>query len=332
MTEKTRMLTDAADAPSVQSLLTAWLQHPAVELAPLTIRRYRQAVLHFLSWYEEADGHALTLVDLHPITLAGYRGALQEAAATSTVNTHLSAVRTWCAWLQAQGYLPSNPAAHVKLVGRQKAPAPRALKPAQVNALLRQAQHTRYPARNTAIVQMLIQTGMRINECAALRWEDLEYGERRGQVRIRAGKGNKARIVPLNDSVRHALAAYVGPALGVTPTLKAVASAWPRVSDRRRALWTSERHQALSVREMSRVVHHLVHSCAARSLVPADATTHSLRHTFATRYLATHRDDLIGLARLLGHDSLDTTSVYVQPTEEELAARVERLDLNAYGR
>lgn len=53
---------------------------------------------------------------------------------------------------------------------------------------------------------------------------------------------------------------------------------------------------------------------------------------YATRYLATHPDDLIGLARLLGHSSLDATKIYVQPTEEELSARVDRIDLNAYGR
>lgn len=332
MTEKTLVRTEASDDPPVEALLNAWLQHPTGELAPLTVRRYRRAVLHFLSWYEEADGRALSKADLHPITLAGYRGALQDAAATSTVNTHLSAVRTWCAWLHAQGYLPSNPAAHVKLISRQESPAPRALQFAQVNALLRQAQHTRYPARNTAVVQMLIQTGMRMSECAALRWEDLVYGERRGQVRIRGGKGNKARAVPLNNSVRQALAEYVSPSLGVAPTLKAVAAAWPHGSGQGRPLWTSERHQQLSVREMSRIVHHLVRSCAARGLLPADATPHRLRHTFATRYLATHSDDLIGLARLLGHSSLDTTIVYVQPTEEEVTARLEGLDLNAYGR
>jgi integrase/recombinase XerC len=48
--------------------------------------------------------------------------------------------------------------------------------------------------------------------------------------------------------------------------------------------------------------------------------------------LAAHRDDVVGLARLLGHSSLDATRIYVQPTEEELAVRVERIDLNAYGR
>ncbi|GAA5530731.1 hypothetical protein [Herpetosiphon gulosus] len=54
-------------------------------------------------------------------------------------------------------------------------------------------------------------------------------------------------------------------------------------------------------------------------------------HTFARRYLATHPGDLIGLARLLGHTDLNTTSRYTQPTMAELAERVDQLGLNAYG-
>ncbi len=80
------------------------------------------------------------------------------------------------------------------------------------------------------------------------------------------------------------------------------------------------------------MIQDLVRACAVRGVVPAGMTPHSLRHTFATRYLAAHRDDLVGLARLLGHSSLDATRIYVQPTEEELATRVDRIDLNAYGR
>lgn len=297
------------------------------------MRRYDGALRRFLAWYAEEEGRPLTLSDLHPITLAGYRGALQQAAATSTVDTHLCALRAWCAWLHAQGYLATNPAARLKLVGRQEPAAPRALTPAHVNALLRAAQRTRYPARNTAILQMLVQTGLRIGECAALCWGDVAFGEKRGQVRVRAGKGNKTRTVPLNDSARQALADYVAPLLGVEPTMKAVAAAWPPSQTQPAApLWTSERATALSVREMSRLVQGLVRDCAARHLAPPEATAHSLRHTFATRYLATHPHDLVGLARLLGHGGLEATRIYVQPTEEDLAARVNRIDLNAYAR
>lgn len=78
------------------------------------------------------------------------------------------------------------------------------------------------------------------------------------------------------------------------------------------------------------MIQGLVRDCAARQLAPPDATPHSLRHTFATRYLATHPHDLVGLARLLGHSALEATRIYVQPTDEELAVRVNRIDLNAY--
>jgi site-specific recombinase XerD len=75
----------------------------------------------------------------------------------------------------------------------------------------------------------------------------------------------------------------------------------------------------------------LVRDCAARQLVPATAGAHTLRHTFATRYLVAHPGDLVGVAAILGHSSLNTTRIYVQPTAEQLAMYMEQLDLNAYG-
>ena len=80
---------------------------------------------------------------------------------------------------------------------------------------------------------------------------------------------------------------------------------------------------------MGRMIDGLVHDCATRGLVPAAAGAHILRHTFATRYLAAHPDDLVSLATLLGHSSLNTTRIYVQPTAEQLVERVEGLALNA---
>ena len=69
---------------------------------------------------------------------------------------------------------------------------------------------------------------------------------------------------------------------------------------------------------------------AARHLIPTTTRAHTLRHTFAARYLAAHAQDLVGLAAMLGHSSLNTTRIFVQPTAEQLADRVERIDLNAY--
>ncbi len=299
------------------------------EFSPATLKRYRSVFQRFLTWFKGVEHRPPELADLHPITLVGYRNWLQETDAAATVNTHVYALRTWCAWLVANAYLAANPAARLKLLQQQPRAAPAALQPRQVHALLQAAQQTRYPARNTAILQMMLQTGLRIGECAALRWGDLAVGERHGTVLIRAGKGNQTRRVPLNQSIRQALANYVAPISHVESTLKAVAAVWPSQPPTH-PLWQSERGSQLSVREIGRMIQQVVHTCAVRNTVPEATTPHSLRHTFATRYLLRHPGDLVGLAWLLGHSSIRTTQVYVQPTEEEMAKRVSQIDLNAY--
>ncbi len=81
---------------------------------------------------------------------------------------------------------------------------------------------------------------------------------------------------------------------------------------------------------MRRVIACLVRDCSAGGLVPEDASAHTLRHTFAMFYLKDNPGDLVGLATLLGHSSLDTTRIYGQHSTEYLASRVDRFALNAY--
>lgn len=325
--------TAALTAPRLaEDLLAPWLQDLTVDRAPATARRYASAMRRFLRWYLAQEQRPLQIDHLTPIVLVGYRNALQQTEATSTVNTHVCALRAFATWLVRQNHLATNPATRFKLVGRQEAAAPQALTDTEVNALLRAAGRSRHPTRDVAIIQVLLQTGMRIGECAALMWEDISFGEKRGTVTIRAGKGNKARRVPLNASARQALAEYAAPIFGVLPTLKALAAVWPasQAGAVPSPLWRSQKGGRLSVSAMGRMIDGLVRDCAMRGLVPATAGAHTLRHTFATRYLAAHPDDLVSVATLLGHSSLNTTRIYVQPTAEQLADRVERIDINAY--
>jgi site-specific recombinase XerD len=306
----------------------------AADRSAHTVRRYVGAVRYFLQWYEAEERRPLSLDDLTPIALIGYRNHLQhhESKATSTVNSAVAALRAWCAWLHEHAYLAGTPAVRLKFVGREVESAPKGLKDREVNALLRAAQHTRYAERDYAILQMLLQTGMRIGECAALNYEDIVFGERSGSVTIRAGKGNKARIVPLNGSARTALADYVAARLGVAPSLSAVATAWPhrQPGAAPTPLWRSQKGGRLSISAIRDMIDTLVHACAARGVVPPDTSAHTLRHTFGMNYLNANPGDLFGLSTLLGHTSLDTTRLYGQPTGDQLAARVDRLKLNAY--
>ncbi|MDP9410973.1 MAG: tyrosine-type recombinase/integrase [Actinomycetota bacterium] len=319
----------------VEELVSEWSRDlESYDRSRHTVRAYLGSVRDFLLWYSNEEGRLPDLPDLTPIALLGYRNELQheQGKSTSTVNTRLAGLRSFCGWLLERGHLPADPSSRLKSVGRQGPPAPKGLTDKQVNALLRVASRSRYGEREYALVQVLLQTGMRIGECAGLDMEDISFGERGGAVTIRADKGNKSRSVPLNASARQALAAYAAPTLGVEPTVPAVARAWPR---RRRGaegtpLWGSQKGGRLSAQAMRRVIDCLVRDCSSRGLVPPDASAHTLRHTFAMFYLKDNPGDLIGLATLLGHSSLDTTRIYGQPTSEMLASRVDRLSLNAY--
>src|SRR6266702_38623 len=155
----------ATTATTPNQLLGEWLQDlQSNDHDTGTIRRYKSAVESFLSWYEHEEQRPLTLGRLSPITLVGYRNFLQrtQARATSTVNGHVSALRAWCAWLTEHRYLEVNPAKHIKLVGRQEASSREGLSDNQINALFRQIQSSsRDVVRNYAIIQLLLQTGMR---------------------------------------------------------------------------------------------------------------------------------------------------------------------------
>jgi site-specific recombinase XerD len=278
---------------------------------------------------------------LTPIVLIGYRNHLQheQQKSVSTINLRINALRAWCAWLLDQGFLTTDPSARVRLVSGggsagEGVSKREGLTSSQVNALLRQAQSSRDPKRNYAIVQMLLQTGIRLSECSGLRLGDITFGERSGTLLVRAGKGNKARAVPLNASAREALAIYVAPRLGLGDeekiSLKVVAAKWPRPGSPQalERLWLSQKGGALTTSAMGQMMAELVK--AAGNLVPQETSAHSLRHTFARSYLSQYPGDVVGLATLLGHSSLDTTRLYSQPAVSQLAARVERLSLNAY--
>src|SRR5712691_10727639 len=215
-----------------QELLDLWQHHLREhDRSAGTVKKYTQAVARFLAWYEQEEQAPLQLSTLTPIALIGYRNELQheQHKSAGTVNLQVSALRAWCGWLTEQGYLAADPAAHVKLVGGEASSSRKGLKSTQVNALLRQAQLSRDRERNYAIVQVLLQTGIRLSECAALTFEDITIGERSGLLRVRAGKGNKARSVPVNASAREAIAAYVALRMGLEKTsMKAVAKGWPK--------------------------------------------------------------------------------------------------------
>jgi integrase/recombinase XerC len=271
------------------------------------VRGYRSDLGVFAAWY---DGHPIE--KLTTSDLAHFRQYLSRdrAMKPASVNRKLEALRRFCRWAHATGKLRTNVAADLKLARAPRGTRPKGLLPAEVQALLRAAGQSRraLARRNYAVVQLLLQAGLRVSEAATLRIKDLEIRERQGKVHIR-GKGNKERYVPLNATVRRALQTYLD-------EREEIGAQDP--------VFLSDTGAALSVRSIQSLVSEL----ARRARITRIAVSaHTLRHTFALGYLKQNPGKLVELATLLGHESLDTTAIYTLPSEEELAADVETQQL-----
>jgi integrase/recombinase XerC len=142
----------------------------------------------------------------------------------------------------------------------------------------------------------MLQAGLGVGEAAKLRMGDLVLRERAGSVRIRQGKGRKQREIPLNSSARRGLRAYLttrGPLESSDP------------------VFLSEQGVPLSRRSIQRVLAELARRAKITRL---RVSAHITRHTFAFAFLKRHPGKLVELAALLGHESLDSTAIYTQPS------------------
>jgi site-specific recombinase XerD len=286
------------------------------DLAPATVRGYRYDLQYFLRWFSQAKGSSSRLEKLSILDLINYRQHLVnvEALKPATVNRRLKALRRFCRWAQQNRLLKSNVALELKLVRTTRSTRPMGLTEPEVHSLLRLAGESGHglATRNYALVQLMVQAGLRVSEVATLRIADITARERSGLVRIREGKGLKAREVPLNATARRALHLYLDSRSGAEESL-----------------FLSGRGGAMPTRTIQAVIAHL----ARRAKIDhVRVSAHTLRHTFALNYLRQSPGKLVELASLLGHESLDTTAIYTRPSSEELAQDLERSRLNVDGR
>jgi site-specific recombinase XerD len=223
----------------------------------------------------------------------------------------VQALKKFFGWAQQKKLVRVSPAASLRFLRRQRRAHPKGLREEEIQALLRAAGQTGHglARRNYALLQLLLQTGLRVGETSRLVIADCEINDRSGMVCVRAGKGGKEREVPLNASARRAVSLYLKTREDHTP---------------QEPLFLSERGgHAMSLRTMQATVQELARR-AKITRIPVSA--HTCRHSFALAFLRRNPGKLIELATLLGHESLDTTAVYLRPTAEVLAQAVEEDD------
>jgi site-specific recombinase XerD len=217
--------------------------------------------------------------------------------AAATRRRKLSAIKTLFTWLRANDVISINPTKRVMPIQWQTKP-PRVLTKAEYQHLLSVIENT----RDRALLELILQTGIRLAEAHRLNLVDIEIPDPVTQQSIGVmrviGRGGKVRSLLLNTKACRALYEW----LGERPLV---------ATD---ALFVSKREKRLSRRQMQNLIEKYVEQAGLTNV-----SLHSLRHTFATHHLMMGTDIEL-VKEFLGHQWLRTTAVY-----EELAESFKRI-------
>ncbi len=262
-----------------------------------TITAYRNDLAGLAAFVRQERGDEAEAAAVDHLLLRLYLARLsggqrpQAGYAKSTIGRKLAAIRAFFSWMVRTGQLTVNPAELIATPKREQR-LPFHLNIDQAVTLVEGPNHAAVEdepcqARDTAILELLYSSGLRVSELTGLDVGDLDQPG--GMARV-LGKGSKERIVPVGTAALAALEVY----LAERGTLPEEAP-----------LFLGSRGGRINRRTVARIVERWSAGMLAfRSISP-----HTLRHTFAT-HLLEGGADLRSIQELLGHSSLSTTQKY----------------------
>jgi len=260
-----------------QAALDSWLagQKSVKGAAAHTLAAYRRDVGEFLAFLGTHRGAPLGLAALAQVTRADMRawmaGIRGRGIAARSLARKLSAVRGFYRWLAVQKGFDASVVLSVRaprLPRKLPRPLPQDSARAVVDSAGLQSRKPWMGARDSAVVLLLYGCGLRISEALSLRGRDLPLGD---SLRI-VGKGGKERLVPVIEMVRQAVETY--------------SQRCPYPLEPHKPLFRGARGGALGARHIQGVMAQL----RAQLGLPATATPHAMRHSFATHILGAGGD------------------------------------------
>jgi integrase/recombinase XerD len=278
-----------------------------------TLAAYRRDLEDFSAYLKD---HGSSIAKAGTENLRGYLSELSSRGMrVTTVARRLSAMRQLYRFLYAEGHRADDPAAVLQGPKRARN-LPKTLSIAEVDRLLRTAAASDpasplpvrlRAARLASLVELLYATGLRVSELVAL---PASAARKDARVIIVRGKGNKERMVPLNDAAKRAMAAYLA-------LLK-------ESGDEAQSKWLFPSFGDSGHLTRQHFARELKTLAAAAGLRAAQVSPHVLRHAFAS-HLLHNGADLRVVQTLLGHADISTTQIYTHVLEERLKSLVRDL-------
>ncbi|GAB3710913.1 tyrosine recombinase XerC [Corynebacterium nasicanis] len=255
-----------------------------------TVRGYRSDLLSLAESVEGFAGFTL------PALRAWLAAAVREGRSRATIARRTASARSFSTWALRQGHLDSDVAARLvsPKVSRHLPEVLGVAKAGEFVGNAASADEIEF-LRDTAMLEMLYATGVRVSELTGINVADLDLNRR--TVRV-LGKGDKERVVPFGEAAAEAVIAWLdrgrAELAGDTP-----------------ALFVGVRGRRIDPRQVRRVVEK------AGQVTGQRITPHGLRHTAAT-HLLEGGADLRVVQEMLGHASLQTTQIYTHVSAERL--------------
>jgi len=287
------------------ALLDSWtVALNAERKSDQTIKAYRHGVRGYLQWCGDNDAPA----DLSRASVNGYISHLLQAGrAAATARARQLALRRFTAWLTDEGELDADPLIGIAAPKLDKQVV-QPLTAEQIRGLLKACDgKTMLDRRDTALVRLMLETGARAGEVAALDIDDVDV--RSGTAVVRRGKGGKGRIVPFGPQTGLALDRYLR------------ARRTHRLADTP-ALWLGDRGRAFTYDGLYRALQRRADAAGISGFHP-----HLLRHTAAHRWLAAGGSEQ-GLMAVAGWERPDMLMRYTKAQASARAAdEARRLNL-----
>lgn len=269
-----------------------------------TVAAYRNDLTQFYDFLQ--DGNYADLQDWGDVTpeiIDEYVYDLKhrdKPYAPSSIARKVAAVKSFFNYLHARNMIPSNPTEEIDSPKVEKR-LPKTLGSEEIDELLQAPQRGNTPKhlRDTALLNMLYATGMRVSEVVFLQIDDVDLDNNLLEVTTREGDG-RAREVPLDDDMHGILETYLNegrPYLVKDP--------------KETALFLNHRGQQLTRQGLWLIIK----SYAREADLSSEVTPHTLRHSFAAHKLDSG-SDLEEVQKLLGHANISTTQIYAHLDEK----------------
>ena len=264
----------------------------------LTVKRYEESLIDFQKYFEEQE-EGLSWASVDTDVIRGWMESLMERGNTaSTVNTGLSALRSFFRFALSRKMVSKDPA-HMITGPKKRKPLPQFVKEEEINRLLDKTEwgDDYKDVRARTIIITLYEAGLRRSELIGLNDSDVDFEAMQLKV---TGKRNKQRIIPFGKELEEQLRQYIS-------------CRDEQIKKYSEALFLNEKGLRISEAE----VYNTVRENLAKVTTLKKKSPHVLRHSFATAML-NHEAGLESVKKLLGHESLETTQIYTHTTFEQL--------------